>query len=64
MPLLVEDVPSDKKLLGHFISPKMRPNGKYSWKFCPYHCKKVTTQIHGSDFTEYFVPVIGVYPVY
>ena len=63
VPLLVDDNPSDKKFLKYFISPKIKPNRKYICKFHPYHCANVINQIHGSNFTESFVPVIGAFLV-
>ena len=63
MPLPIEDFPTDKKFLYYVISPKIKHDGKYMWKFQPFHGDNGSTQIHGSNFTESFFPVIGAYPV-
>ena len=63
MHLLVEDVPTDQKIFSSFVSTNITPDGKYMWKFQPFHGDNGSTQIHGSNFTESFFPVIGAYPV-
>ena len=63
MPLPIEYVPADQKFLCYVISPKIKPDGKYTWKFQPRHCDNGITQIGGSDLNEPFVPIISDCPV-
>ena len=63
MPLPIEDFPTDKKLLCYVISPKIKNDGKYMWKFQPRHCANGITHIRGSDLTEPFLPIISDCPV-
>ena len=58
MPLPIEDVPADQKILCHVISPKIKVDGKDICKFQPRHCANGITQIRGCKLTESFPPII------
>ena len=63
MPLPIEDVPADQKILCHVISPNIKVGGKDMCKFQPCHCANDITQIHGCKLTESFYPIIISCPV-
>ena len=62
MPLPIEDVPSYQKLFCYVISPNIKTDDKYMWKFQSRRCDNGITQIRGSDLTESFFPIISDFP--
>ena len=63
MPLAIEDVPVDQKVLCSDISPKINPYGEYMCNLHPNYFMNVSNQIWDSDFGLLFGPVISDHKV-
>ena len=50
-------------VLQSVVKPKLKPDGKYMWKFHPRRFASWSTYIHVSNFTWLLFPVIGECPV-